>query len=123
MYFLKPLIIIQTLLSVILLEDFGFVVLFATTWRRIFKKDWEPSCFRVCVCVCVSCSVVATLCDPMDCSLPGSLSHGILQARILEWIAISFSRGSSQAKDQTQISCIAGRFFTVWIIKEAHFHV
>ena len=46
----------------------------------------------VCVCVCVSCLVVSH-CDPMDCSLPGSSVHGILQARILEWVAIPFSRG------------------------------
>ena len=48
-----------------------------------------------------------TLCDPMDCSPPGSSVHGILQARILEWVAISFSRGSSQPSDRTQVSCIA----------------
>ncbi|MES6266278.1 hypothetical protein U6R57_12305, partial [Cutibacterium acnes] len=53
-----------------------------------------------------------TLCDPMDCSPPGSSVHGILQARILEWVAISFSRGSSQPRDQTQVSHIAGGFFT-----------
>ena len=54
-----------------------------------------------------------TLCDPMDCSPSGSSVHGILQARILEWVAISFYRGSSQPKDQTQVSCIAGSLFTV----------
>ena len=54
-----------------------------------------------------------TLCDPMDCSPPGSSIHGILQARILEWVAISFSRGSSQPRDQTQVSCIAGRNFNL----------
>ena len=56
-----------------------------------------------------------TLCDPIDCSSPGSSAHGILQARILEQVAISFSRGSSQLKDRTHLSyvfCIAGRFFT-----------
>ena len=53
-----------------------------------------------------------TLCDPIDCSPPDSSVHGILQARILEWVAIPFSRGSSQPKDQTCISYIAGRFFT-----------
>ena len=53
-----------------------------------------------------------TLCDPMDYSLPDYAVHGILQARVLEWVAISFSRGSSQPKDQTLVSCIAGRFFT-----------
>ena len=54
-----------------------------------------------------------TLCDPMDCNLPGSSVHGILQARILEWAAIPFSRGSSRPRDQTQVSCAAGRFFSV----------
>ena len=51
-----------------------------------------------------------TLCDSVDCSLPGSSFHGILQARILEWVTIPFSRGSSQFKDWTQVSCIAGGF-------------
>ena len=52
-----------------------------------------------------------TLCDPMDCSLPGSSVHGIFQARKLEWVAISFSRGSSQPRYWTQVSCIVGRCF------------
>ena len=55
----------------------------------------------------------------MDCSPPGSSVHGILQARILEWLAIPFSRGSSQPRDQTWASCISGRFFTIWASKEA----
>ena len=54
-----------------------------------------------------------TLCDPVDCSPPVSSVHGILQARILEWVAIPFSRGSSQPRDRTQVSRIAGGFFTV----------
>ena len=54
-----------------------------------------------------------TLCDPMNCSPPDHSVHGILQARIPEWVAISFSRGSSLLRDQTQVSCIAGRFFIV----------
>ena len=58
------------------------------------------------VCVCAhSCQ---TLHDPMDCSPPGSSVHGILQARILEWIVISSSRGSSRPSDQTHISCLEG---------------
>ena len=61
----------------------------------------------------------STLCDPMDCNSPGSSVHEILQARILEWVAISFSRGSSQLRDQTQVSCIAGRCFTIWATREA----
>ena len=57
--------------------------------------------------------VLVALCDPMDCSPPGSSVHGILQARILEWVAIPFSRGSSQPRDRTPVSYIADRFFTV----------
>ena len=60
-----------------------------------------------------------TLCNSMDCSLPGSSVHGILQARILEWIAIPFSQGSSWPRDWTRVSCIAGRFFTIWATREA----
>ena len=59
-----------------------------------------------------------TLCDPMDCSLPGSSICGILQARVLEWGAISFSRRSSQPRDRTQVSCIVDRRFTVWANRE-----
>ena len=55
-----------------------------------------------------------TLCDPMDYSLPGSSVHGILQARILEWVAISSFRGSSWPRDRSWVSCIAERFLTVW---------
>ena len=54
-----------------------------------------------------------TLCDSIDCSLPGSSVYGILQARILEWVAIPFSSGSSEPRDQTRVSCTAGKFFTV----------
>ena len=56
--------------------------------------------------------------DPIDCIVP-SIVHEILQARILEWVAFSFSRGSSQRKDQTQVSHIAGRSFTSWATGEA----
>ena len=55
----------------------------------------------------------STLCDPMDCSLPHSSVHGIFQARVLEWVAISFSSGSSRPRDQIQVSCIVGRRFTI----------
>ena len=60
-----------------------------------------------------------TLCDPMHCSWPGFSVHGILQARILEWVATSFSRGSSWPRDRTQVSCAAGRFVTNWATREA----
>ena len=55
----------------------------------------------------------------MGCSPPSSSVYGVIQARILEWFAILFSRGSSRLRDQTQYSCIAGRFFTIWATKEA----
>ena len=64
-------------------------------------------------------SHVRFFCDTMDCSLPGSSIHGIFQARILEWVAISLSRGSSQTKDRTQVSHVAGRFFNSWTTREA----
>ena len=62
-----------------------------------------------------------TLCDPMDCSLSRSFVHGIFQARVLEWDAISFSRGSSQPRDGTWVSHIVGRRFTIWATREVHY--
>ena len=59
-----------------------------------------------------------TLCKLIDCSPPGSLVHGIFQAWILERVAISFSRGSSQPRDRTQVSRIVGRCFTLWATRE-----
>ena len=72
--------------------------------------------YGLCVCVCVSVKVTQlylTLCNPMDCNLASSSVHGILQARILEWVPLPFSRGPSGPGDQTQDSCISGRLFTV----------
>ena len=68
---------------------------------------------------CLVIQVCPTLSDPKDCSLSGSSVHGILQARILVWVAISFSRRSSRARDQTLAFYIAGRFFICWAIEEA----
>ena len=68
-------------------------------------------CLCVCVWVAQSCLI---LCHPMDYSPPGSSVHGILQARILEWVAIYFSRGSSPPRDWTWISWTACRFFAIW---------
>ena len=61
------------------------------------------------------------LCDPVVCSPLGSSARGISQARILEWVAVSFSRGSSQPRDQTWVSCIVGKFFTAWATRELRF--
>ena len=61
-----------------------------------------------------------TLCDPMDCSLPGLSLHGISQSRILEWVAYPFSRRTSWPRNRTRVSCIASGLFTSWAIREAH---
>ena len=61
-----------------------------------------------------------TICDPMDCSLPCFSEHGIFPARVLEWVAISFSRVSSQPRNWTQVSHIVGRCFTHWVKKQKH---
>ena len=91
-------------------QSLSRVWLFATPWaaarQASLRKESE---------VAQSCP---TLCDPVDCSLPGSSVHGILQARILEWVAISFSRGSSRPRN-TQVSCIADRGFILWATREA----
>jgi len=75
---------------------------------------FKSVCVCVCVCVCVLVAQLClTLCIPTDCSPPGFSVHGILQARILQWIAISFSGGTFQLRDRTLVSYLAGRFFTV----------
>ena len=63
--------------------------------QRYHRTEIMTYNVKVCVCVCVCLSVCLTLCDPMDYSLPGSSVHGVLQARILEWVAMPSSRGSS----------------------------
>ena len=85
-------------------------------WKVCLFSDFK-SPVLVIVLVTQAC---LTLPDPMDCSLPGSSVCGILQARILRSVATSFSRGSSQPRDQTPVFCIAGRFFTIWATREVH---
>ena len=63
-------------------------------------------CLVFSCCCCLSLIMSNSSCDPMDCSPPGSSVHGILQTRILKWVAVSFSRGTSRPRDRTQISCI-----------------
>ena len=94
-----------------LLEEFTLMVLFKICYfspRGAEKFFSSP--FSYCVAVLVP-QLCLTLCNPVDCSLPGSSVHGILPARILEWVAISYSKGSSQPTDWTWVSCI-GR----WIL-------
>ena len=92
-------------------------------WRSISPRSLTAVCLLVItsllkfekqkVLVTQSCP---TLWDPLDCSPAGSSVPGVVQARIPEWVAISFSRGSSWSRDQTQVSCISRRFFTIWDI-------
>ena len=77
--------------------------------------------FSTLCCAVLSRSVMSDSLWPLDCSPPGSSVRGILQARILEWIAMPYSGGSSQPRDWTQVSLIAGRFLTVRATREAHF--
>ena len=95
----------------------GSFVKTLTPWLHPRSPEAELSGVKEKVKVAQSCPA---LCNPMDCSPPGSSVHRILQARILEWVAVPFSRGSSQPKDQTQVSGTAGRFFTIWATREAH---
>ena len=85
-------------------------------FHEVFALCWPMSSPRVASEATQSC---LTLCNPMDCRLPDSSVHGIFQARVLEWVAISFSRGSSRPRDWTWVSCIAGRCFTIWATGEA----
>ena len=84
---------------------------------------WWPY-YNLCVCVCVLVTQLCpTLCDPTNCSPPVFSVHGILQARIFEWIAIPFSRGSSRPRDWTLVSCTASRFFTIWDTVKSHYNL
>ena len=81
------------------IEDLNEII-----WNYLSESEVAQSC--------------PTFCDHVDCSRPGSSVHGILQAKILQWVASSFSRGSSGPRDQTQVSCIAGRRFNLWATRE-----
>ena len=91
-------------------------------WWTIVPSNFHWMFKLLCRCESESCSVMSTLYDPMDCSPPDSSVHMIFQARILEWIAMPYSGGSSQPRFRTcvsYVSCIAGRFFTHFTL-EAH---
>ena len=89
---------------------FSFLVLILTSFCRSYCYDFFVVCFfeewTVCVCTKLLQSCL-TLCDPMDYSLPGSSVHGITQARILEWVVLPSSRGSSQFRDWTHVSYVS----------------
>ena len=94
---------------------FPFFWIRACMWLALTNK-MQQKCATPKVLVSQSC---LTLYDPMDYSPSGFSVHGLSQARILEWVAISFSRGSSWPRDWTCVSWIAGRFLTIWATREA----
>ena len=89
------------------------------TLKAMIPPDFSGYVLIVCVCVCVT-QLCPTLCYSMDCSQTGSSVHGVLLARILEWVAVPFAKGASWPRDQTQVSCIAGGCFTVRATREAY---
>ena len=100
-------------------------ILFIYFCQMCFKIRFYWSIFALQYCVSFWKVIVTlscqTLCNPLNCSPSDSSVHGILQMRILEWIAIHFSRGPSWPRARTQVSCFVGGFITVWATSEAHF--
>ena len=87
--------------------------------HRIWGRDGKAGLNATCAMLRLAAQSCLTLCDPVDCNSPGSSVHGILQARILEWVTMPSSKESSQLRDLTQVSHIAGRFFTAWATRDA----
>ena len=96
---------------------FAMLSLFKQTQKHL-QQGLAPL-WALVVLLCLVAQLCPTLCDPMDCSSSGSSIIGILQARILEWVAMPSSRATFQPRDRTQVSLIAGGFFTVWANREA----
>ena len=110
----KTLLRFSTLLYEI--RETGF--LWATTvWFSVWTKPENR--LAAAAAAAKSLQSCLTLCNPIDSSPPGSPIPGILQATVLEWVTISFSRGSSQPRDRIHVSHIAGEFFTSWAIRES----
>ena len=95
--------------------------LLSCSLKKVGKK-WNIAQKMIYVCVLVT-QLCPTLCNPTDGSLPGSSVHRILQARILEWVTSFFFRGSSWSRDWTQVSCIAGGFFTIWATRRPNLYI
>ena len=89
------------------------------SWTQLTISFSMLGKFSTIIIKCLVTQSCLTLCEPMDYSPPGSSVHGILQASLLEWVAVPFSRGSSQPMDWTHISGTAGKFFTIWATREA----
>ena len=95
----------------------------SSVWSLLSVSEGEGTGRRetltIAICLCAQLlSRVWLFCSPTDCSPIGCSVHGILQARILEWVVMPFPRGSSRPRDQTQVSCVVGRCFTIWATRE-----
>ena len=94
-----------------------------TTELKGVLAYWDSPRQYGCAALCLVTQLCPILCDPMDCkACQAPLSMVVLQTRILEWVAMPSSRASSQHRDWTQVSLIAGRFFTIWATREAQYH-
>ena len=119
---------IQQMLAIWSLVPLPFLKLAWTSGSSQFTYCWSLA-WRILSITLLECEVkwsevaqlCLTLCDRIDCSVPGSSVHGIFQAIVLEWIAISFSGGSSKPRAWTRVSRIVDRRFTVWATREVHY--
>ena len=100
-------LILSELCELVMDREAWHTVIYGVTRSQTWLSDWTELMWG-------SHSVVSDTLLPLDCSLPGSSVHGVFRARILEWVAIPFSRGFFQPRSWTQVSRIACRFFTVW---------
>ena len=111
-HFLRHKVILQNLALLLFIKSVILELARLDTWGRAM---------RVCVCMRAQAhSLCPTLCDPMDCSLPGSSVHVIFQARVLEWVAIFSSRGSSWPRDRTCVFCIVRQILYHWATCEVY---
>ena len=111
----RPLLLLSSIFPSI--RVFSSELAFLIRWPKYWRFDFSISQVKSLSCV----GLFVTL--RTVCSLPGSSVHGIFQARGLEWIAISFSRGSSRPRDRSWVSSITDRPFTVWATRETHFSI
>ena len=93
---------------------------YSSFFTYLMSLKIKPICFPNATCLCCVCCLVtqSALCNPTDCSPPGSSVHGLLQTRVLEWVAMPSSRGSSPPRDWTQVSHTTGGFFAIWATRE-----
>ena len=103
-----------------LLQYIQYIYIYLYMTSKILQIPFQKICCGGGCCLVTE--LCLTLCNPMDCSPPGSSVHWVSQARILEWVAISFSRGSSQSKSWTHVSSTGRQVLYHWAIREAHYN-